>query len=165
MHLELQESRTCNKRNVYFTWIACTALRYQEVYEVYACSNANWHRSSFHMMLMYQSQHGLLMMLLTEPQPWGVLLMLQEQLSLGGYGMAIGFCARAACCCSRCHCKEGCCGLFGRACKQALSGYPGCLCDCAVFNLVYLTHIAGRALEHLAFAGPFVSPSHKPRGL
>lgn len=34
---------------------------------------------------------------------------------LGGYGIAIGFCARAACCCSRCHRKEGCCGLFGRA--------------------------------------------------
>lgn len=36
---------------------------------------------------MYESQHSLLMMLPTEPQLWGVLLLLQEQLSWGGMGL------------------------------------------------------------------------------
>lgn len=54
-----------------------------------------------------------------------------ETAVLGGYGICIGFCASAACSCSRCHRKEGCSGLFGRVCKQARSSYPGCLCGCA----------------------------------
>lgn len=48
-----------------------------------------------------------------------------ETAVLGGYGICIGFCASAACSCSRCHRKEGCSGLFGRVLPvEPLNTFP-----------------------------------------